>query len=303
MRISGAPLRDAALVTGRVSARDEPGVLCHLGLRGRVEGVVISVPRLPEHLLTDQEGALAAMVAAADLAVADLAGPVDAIGLGSLLAVVAGRGVSLGQQLSTPVTTGAAATSWAAVRNTLDWLQGRDEPVVVLGFRSVVGQAVAAELARQGVRVIAGGSGKALERKARRLGVPLLPEDEAASQARLVLGCATTGGTLDPACLRPGTTLLDVALPPTLKGPAPHVEVFAAEAVALPEGWTRGFWGRLYHVFSGYGLGSVYACLLEPMVMALGGRREPYAQGRAVHLEDFARDAEALGLRPRLSRH
>lgn len=300
MRVSGAPLGDASLITGRASARDTPGLVCRLGVRNGAEGQVITVPRLPEHLLTDQEAALEAMVEAVRYA-----GPVEAVGLGSLLAVVAGRGVSLAERVSVPVTTGAAATSWAAVHNALDLLQGRDQPVVVLGFSSVVGQQVARALSEAGVRVIAGGSGKALARKASRLGVPLVPEADAAGQAELVLGCATTGGTLDPRALRPGATLLDVALPPTLKpGPRPEgVQVLAGEAVELPTGWTRGIWGRLYHVFSGYGLNAVYACLLEPMVMAVHKRKQPFALGRKVDLPGFTAAAADLGLRPRLARH
>ena len=300
MRVSGAPLHDAALITGRVSARDAPGELCRLGVKGRVDGQVISVPRLPEHLLTDQEAALDAMERAVDFA-----GPVDAVGLGSLLAVVAGRGASLAERVSVPVTTGAAATSWAAVRNALDLLDGRDQPVAVLGFSSVVGLQVAGALREHGVTVVAGGSGKALARKASKIGVELMDERTAAGSADLVLGCATTGGTLEASALRAGATLLDVALPPTLKpGPRPRgVRVFAGEAVELPAGWTRGVWGRLYHVFSGYGLRSVYACLLEPMVMALQGRREPYALGRRVDLRGFTEAAQELGLKPRLARH
>jgi len=298
MRISGVPLLDSALVTGRVSARQTPGRICRVGIRDRVEGEVISVPRLPEHLLTDQEGALQGMVDAVELA-----GPVAAVGLGSLLAVVAGRGTSLAEEVSVPVTTGAAATAWAAVRNTLDLLGERDQPVTVLGFRSMVGQAVAGALAEEGVTVIAGGTGAALKRKAATLGIALHPEEQAAGEADLVLGCATTGNTLEAKHLRAQATVLDVALPSTLKsGPRPPgVRVFAAEAVELPEGWTRGFWGRLYHVFSGYGYSGVFACLLEPMVMALNDRVEPYALGRRVDLSAFTADADELELRPRLT--
>ena len=155
MRVSGVPLLDSALVTGRVSAREAPGRLCRVGIRGKVEGEVISLPRLPEHLLTDQDAALQGMVDAVELA-----GPVAAVGLGSLLAVVAGRGTSLAEQVSVPVTTGAAATAWAAVSNTLSLLGERDQPVSVLGFRSMVGQVVAGALAERGIRVIAGGTGE-----------------------------------------------------------------------------------------------------------------------------------------------
>ena len=266
------------------------------------EGVVVTIPRTPDVLLEDQVGALRAMIEAAHVA-----GPVDAVGLGSLLAVVAGRGASLQEHLDVPVTTGGAATTWCAVENTLRVCGERGvDRVAVLGFAGAVGQAVAQLLVEAGLDVRVAGRGKALERKAAKLGVPLARAEEAVRGAPVVVGAATTGGTLDPGALDGGTVLLDVALPPTLTpGLRPAgVEVLAAEAMELPPGWRKGFWGRLYHWVSGYGQDQVYACLLEPMVLAVTGRTTPFAQGRRVRADDvraFGHAARGLGLRPRLS--
>lgn len=300
--IVGFRLADAEMALGG-RGQGRPGRICRLGIRGVVEGEVLSVPLTPEELLADQERALAGMVAA--IQAADPAP--DAVGLGSLLAVVAGRGEALAEAVPMPVTTGAAATTWAALGNTLEVLRRRGERrVVVLGFGSTVGEALVELLGRQGLEVVAGGAGRALERRAAKLGVRLLPEEEAAGQAAVVVGAATTGGTLEPARLRPGAVLLDVALPPTLRpGPLPPgVRVLAAEAVALPPRWMRGFWGRFYHVISGYGPRQLYACLAEPMLMAVSGRREPFALGRRVApeaVEELGHQAAALGLHPRLA--
>ena len=74
-----------------------------------VEGVVMGVPMLPEELLADQELALRAMERAVQVAA-----PVQFVGLGSVLSVVAGRGSALQEACGLPVTTGNAATAWAA---------------------------------------------------------------------------------------------------------------------------------------------------------------------------------------------
>ncbi len=114
-----------------------------------------------------------------------------------------------------------------------------------------------------------------------------------------------TGGTLDPAVLEPGAVVVDVAIPGTLRGRRRDVRVYAGEAVALPPGWDRGGWGHLFHLLAGYGPWQVFACLVEPLVLAVEGRRRPYALGRRVEPEDvraFGRAAEALGFRPRLAR-
>jgi len=284
----------------------EPGVICNLSIDGKAEGVVVSVPLLPEPLLTDQQAALEGMVRAVEVARQALGG-LDAVGLGSLLAVVAGRGAALAERVDIPVTTGAAATTWAAVENAVAVLDVLGERrAAVLGFAGTVGQGVAAALSARGYDVVVGGSGKAMERQAKKLGVSLDSPEGAAGSARVVIGASTTGGILAPEALAPGTVLLDIALPPTLTpGKRPDgVTVLAGEAVALPEGWQKGFWGTIYHWLS-YGHSQAYACLMEPIVLSMVGRETPYAQGRRLKpgaLEDFGRDAATLGLRPRLAR-
>ncbi|MEC7946530.1 MAG: hypothetical protein VX265_03120, partial [Myxococcota bacterium] len=49
----------------------------------------------------------------------------------------------------------------------------------------------------------------------------------------------------------------------------------------------------------------VYACLIEPLVMAAQGRREPYSLGRQLDPDDvvrFGEAASAYGFAPRLAR-
>ena len=312
--------RAAALRTARpflgLARRPRPGPddarpLCHLRLETphqRIEGVIATVPMLPEELLGDQEGALRLMRAA----VARAGGAVGIVGLGSLLAVVAGRGRSLQQELWQPVTTGAAATAWAAAENAEAvaralgaWPQG---PIALLGHQGTVGAAIAALLQRDGARHLRVVARDAQARQALTEGLEPRPDPaEAVAGCPVVIGASTTGGILDPAALDPRAVLVDVAIPRTLSGPAPRgVRVLAGEALRPPEGYRRGGWGALYHLLAGYGPRHLFACLAEPMLMAAEGRTRPYAQGRRVALEDLLelrRLAPSWGFCPVLASH
>jgi len=301
-RVMGVRRADFRAAVGLPSPNLKAGELCRFGLGGSLEGCVVAVPLQPDQLLDDQGAAVDAM----EQAIA-LAGEVRAVGLGSLLAVVGQRGEHLAGRVDVPVTTGAAATAWAAAGNAGEVARALGiGTVAVLGFGGAVGEAVARLLVAQGLEVLAVGRGAAPKRRAEELGVDLLPVEDALRRTRVVVGAATTGGAVDPSLLQPETVLVDVALPSTLApGPLPKgVRVLAGEAMALPPRWERGFWGWLYHFISGYGPGQIYACLAEPMVMAAKARNRPYAQGRAVDPDDlaaFCRDAEELGLKPRLA--
>lgn len=240
---------------------DDCDILATLRFRG-IEGVIVGVPMLPAQLLADQEAALRSMHRAVQVA-----GPVGAVGLGSVLSVVAGRGTALQERCGLPVTTGNAATAWAAWKLTESIRGGR--PTAVVGGRGTVGRALV-EL----------------------LGAVADPQD--LREFPIVVGAHTTGGTVAPDRLAPGTTLIDVALPPTLSGPAgPGVEVVPGERLPLPKGWTRDAWGWVFHVVAGYGVDHVYACLLEPLVQLLEGREAAWQNGRALSADTVRAFGEA----------
>lgn len=276
------------------------GEVARVGLRNLVDGVVLDVPMTPEQMLADQGRALARM----ERVVRELqrTAPVQAVGLGSLCAVVAGRGSALAERVDVPITTGGAATAWSLLENTRSVLRARPGPVAIIGARSPVGRAVAALLSADGVPVVVDN-----KRAARGLSVEVAATpEEAAAACPVVVGAGPTGGTLDPGALQPDAVLVDVAIPATPSGRvAPGVRVFAGEAVSVPGSWTRGGWGRLYQVLAGYGPFQVYACLIEPLVMAAQGRKAPYALGRKLDPDDVARfgeAAQAYGFAPRLAR-
>jgi predicted amino acid dehydrogenase len=156
----------------------------------------------------------------------------------------------------------------------------------VLGGRGAVGRAVAEVLGEDG------------------LDVTLDPED--VHGFPVVVGAATTGGVLAPSALDPDATLVDVALPPTLAGRPPDtLRVYAGESLALPHDWRRDVWGHLFHVFAGYGHGSVYACLVEPLLALRSGRAKAFAQGRRVGsdaVRAFGAAAREAGFSPQVRR-
>jgi len=269
---------------------------------GDMEGDILSVPLGPEQMLTDQARAVARMERM--VRTWSQHRGYEAVGLGSLCAVVGGRGTALAERLDMPVTTGAAATAWALWRNVAAVADARgiSGPIAVVGSAGPVGQAVAALLADEGrlVRVDSrrGGKGIAVE-VCRDLA-------DTVADAPIVVGAGPTGGTLDPSLVAPDTVMIDVAIPATFRSPPPRsVEVLAGEAVAVPDTLTRGAWGALYQLLAGYGPWQLYACVIEPLVMVAEGRKEPFACGRKLSpatVRAFAESAERLGFRARLAR-
>ena len=248
---------------------DDVCVVARVGF-GEVEGLIAAIPMLPHELLADQERALVCMERAVQIAA-----PVGYVGLGSVLSVIAGRGKPLQERCGLPVTTGNAATAWAAWRVTEQVAEGR--PVAVIGSRGTVGKALVDLCSAT-------------------------PDPRELSRFSVLVGAHTTGGSVDPSEVAAGTTLVDVALPRTLGGrPRAGVRVVAGESVTLPPGWRRDGCVYAFHILAGYGHFSVYACLLEPLIGVMLGRSTPWAQGRNLPAEAvraFGVEAEKLGFRP-----
>ncbi len=268
---------------------------------GDLEGDILAVPLGPEQMLVDQARAVARMerVVRAWHARRNY----EAVGLGSLCAVVGGRGTALADRLSMPVTTGAAATAWALWKNVAAVADARGitGPIAVVGSSGPVGRVVAALLAEEGrhVRVDTRRGGKGLSVEVCR------DVADTVADAPLVVGAGPTGGTLDPKLVRPDVLMVDVAIPATFNAAPPRdAEVFAGEAVGVPASLKRGIWGGVYQTLAGYGPWQLYACVIEPLVLVAEGRTEPYALGRKLEpatVRAFGEAASALGFRARLA--
>jgi predicted amino acid dehydrogenase len=269
-------------------------------LPGKVEGVVLSISLDPAQMLADQDMCLRRMERAVRQ---ELMGEsVDVVGLGALCAVVGARGEALAERLSMPVTTGNAATAWALWQNARDLAAELPGPIAVIGAGSPVGNVLCALLAEEGLELQIDARRPPRGVAARSCASP----EEAARGCRLVIGCGPTGGTLDPAALRPGAVVLDVAIPGTVREPMPPgLRLLAGEALSMPPDYRRDIWGQLYHLLAGYGPWLAFACLIEPMVMAWQRRSRPFALGRRLEAGDvraFGEGAAQLGFAPRLAR-
>ncbi len=250
---------------------------------------VVAIPDLPEALVASQQRALDLQIAAARIAERSGA---RVIGLGSALAVVAGRGSALAEHTDLPVTTGQAATAWTCAA--LTRLVTGDGPVGILGFPGTVGEAVAAALACTH-RVHVDATTPAAARRAEALGARAGTAEEVLAESAVLVAARPTGPSLDPRDLRAGVTVIDLANPPTLApGPRPPgVVELAGETLAWPGAVRGGSWGGLWRFFAGYERGSAYACLAEPIAAAALGTAG-WSAGRRLAPEAVSACGEAL---------
>lgn len=290
-RLLGVRLADRDLLRGRPS--DRVAEIARLDVatrRGEVRVHVVAVPDLPDALVASQQRALDLQLAAARIA--ERAGA-RVIGLGSALAVVAGRGSALADRTPLPVTTGQAATAWTCAA--LTRLVAADVPIGILGFAGTVGEAVAAALASTH-RVHVDATTPAAVRRAHALGARVGTPDEVLASSAVLVAARPTGPSLDPRALPAGVTVIDLANPPTLApGPRPPgVVELAGETLGWPGAVRGGTWGGLWRFFAGYEHGSAYACLAEPIAAAALGT-SGWSGGRRLTPEAVSACGEALG--------
>ncbi len=290
------------LAIGRSAGIEAVGHIGEIQLLNDTIGHIIALPGLPEDLASDQQRTLAHLISAARMA--ETAGA-KVIGLGSALAVVAGRGEALAEHIALPVTTGHASTAWTCAQITQSAYQKSSEPrgpIGILGFRGTVGDAVAQMLSRE-APVWADARGPADVRRAEQLGVRPVELSELLRTCRWIVGASTTGPLLSASQLRPGTHLIDLALPPTVRDAAPHIRVSAGEALFAPGLRSRSPWTALWLRFANYGKDCVFACLAEPAAMSLLGEND-WSRGRRLTRSQVERAGHALtelGFSPRVS--
>ena len=190
------------------------------------------------------------------------------IGLGNALGIIAGRGTALAKTTPVSVTTGHAATAWTATQITLMAHKKRaknNEPVGLFGIKGTVGHAVAQGLIAQGVTVIVNATGRT-KTMAEALGCTVTSHEDLLSRCALLVGAATNGAVLAAHDIVQPTTIVDLALPPTIgRGPTQHsVKTVPGERLRLSGKITASFWGHLWLLFANYGSGCVFACFAEP---------------------------------------
>lgn len=271
----------------------------------RCEGRIIGLPCLPSLLLEEQEAAVRLMHTAA----MQYGVGCELIGLGALCAIVGSRGEALAARLPKPVTTGNSLTCWASAETVCrlwDALQHspRFTPrVLLVGFPGTMAEGLLQVLARRGLplEIVHPQLPRRQERQLAalegELGISIrrwTDLNEALQRKGIVVGAGSLGGELVGADLRPGTVVVDVAQPLDTSPAQRRREdliVVEGELVSLPGAYGRSVLTHLYNHIVGQGDGRVFACLAEPMILALEGRAEGWSLGRTL---DPAR-VEALG--------
>lgn len=307
-RLLGVRAADVGLLMGRAPLWQGAIEVAHLrtstAQRQAVEGWLMAVPSLPETLIEAQDDAVRDLCAAVR-ACADRGARV--VGLGALTALVGAHGRALEAVAAVPVTSGTALTSWAAVEtlrlSDARGLRAPHAPVALLGLPGPAALGITRLLVSQGYTVdaIVPSPPRALERQLDALNaqgpgvVQLGPCPYAALQAgRLLIAASTTGGRLSYARLPQGAVVIDVAEPVDVLYDVPHREdvlILDGELIDLP-GPLSGSqpWTWVYERVTGQ-RGALFACFVEPMIVAAAGEMSLAGVGRDVPLNRI----QALG--------
>lgn len=265
-------------------------------------GRIVGLPSLPQVLLEHQDEAVRLMATAA----MQYGVGCPLVGLGALCAIVGLRGEALAGRIPKPVTTGNSLTCWASAETVCKLhaeatrRAGFAERVLIVGFPGTMAEALCEVLARRGlpVAIYHDSFPKRLERTLAgieaRAGASIgrhTDLDAALEPGGIVVGASSLGGELAGASLRPGTVVVDVAQPLDTSAEQrgrPDLLVVEGELVEMPRAagsqW-RGALTSAYNTVVGQGAQRVFACLAEPMVLSMEGRRESFSLGKRIDAE------------------
>lgn len=296
-RLYGLRALNPRLMRGK-RASAGPQILARLALKNpfgmRAEGLLVGVPWLPEELITDQEGGVAAVIDAVQLCVEHGA---DVVGLGAVAAVIGGQGKAVAAAVDVPITTGNGFTAWAAI-STLEVLRRQGlprAPIGLLGPPGPVAHAVLAACVEAGeqVRVVSEHPPKPLMRRLAKLTATgpgtaeIVPHvDNILMAGQLLITASSTGGRLAASELPTGSLVIDVAEPRDVKRDRRRDDILIldGEYVRLPRWLRGGIWQSLYGTVTGQQR-HIFACYAEPMLFGLAERTDLCSVGRTIPAE------------------
>lgn len=251
------------------------------------EGRLYEIPLDAEEILADPVQAMEHVVEATRLAAEWGA---EVVGLGSMTGVIGGQGTYLAERAPIAVTTGNSLTVFAALQN-LEHVCAEADLDLRHATVAVIG--VPGSIAAAAARLLAGRCGKLLlvarrptaraEELAAELGAKLAFDIPAAiARSTVVLSATSTGNCIDQHLLRPGSVVVDVAVPTDVRGSAAlrnDVLFITGGLSRVPESMP------LDSMFLGFHHGMIPSCLGETMVLALEHRSECYSLGRNLDAE------------------
>jgi putrescine aminotransferase len=255
------------------------------------EGRLYEIPMDAEEILADPVRAME-MVAEATQMAADWGA--ELVGLGSMTGVIGGQGTYLAEHAPISVTTGNSLTVYAALQNLQHVcaeanVDLRQETVAVVGVPGSIAAAAAKLLAGQcgQLLIVARRPTPRAEELAAELGAKLLFDiPEAVAKSLVVLSATSTGNCIDQHLLRPGSVVVDVAVPTDVRGSAAlrdDVLFITGGLSRVPESMP------LDSMFLGFHHGMIPSCLGETMLLALEQRPESYSLGRNLDIAKITR--------------
>ncbi len=254
-----------------------------VSIRGaKIDGRLYEIPMDAYEILDDPTRAMEYMEEAVDMA-ADWGARI--VGLGSMTGIVGGQGAYLAERAPVPVTTGNSLTVYAALENLYHAcsevdIDLADETVAVVGIPGSIGAAAAKLLAEKckSVVLVARRPSARAQRLAEELGAELLLDiPQALQKARVVFTATSSGDCIDQKDLRPGSIVVDVAVPTDVKGikaERDDVLLLSGGLARVPDSMALDSTYLWFHQ------GMIPSCMGETTVLALEDRMECFSLGR-----------------------
>lgn len=261
-----------------------------------LEGWLIGLPLTPQILLeSPYEWVLQRLEQAGRLA--ETLGA-EILGLGAFTKIAGDRGVTLARRLRIPVTTGNSYTTASAVNVTLQAARqmGGDiarAEVAIIGATGSIGRAACHVLGSRvaAMTVVARRRGPLevlkAELESRFPGLKVRIQSDIAAAVRaadiVIAVSSAPEAIVDPADLKPGAVITDVARPRNLSRLVSEVR---RDVLVIDGGVIRVPGDRADLGFDfGFPPQMVEACMAETMALALDGRLEPFTLGPEVQVE------------------
>ncbi len=284
---------------GRVRVVDElPGLISATG--AKCEGRLYEIPMDAYAILDDTDAAMKCIEEAVRHA-SEWGAKI--VGLGSMTGIVGGQGTYLDERAPVAVTTGNSLTVYAAVENLAHacfeaGLDLAEETIVVVGVPGSIATAAARLLAKRcrSLILVARRQSTRATRIADQLDAELLFDiPEGLRRASMVFSATSSGSCIEQGWLRPGSLVVDVAVPTDVQGVAAERE----DVLLLTGGLSKV--PRTMSMDSTYlwfHHGMVPSCLAETCVLGLEERAESYSLGRELapeRIEEIGRLARMHG--------
>jgi predicted amino acid dehydrogenase/ribosome-associated toxin RatA of RatAB toxin-antitoxin module len=267
------------------------GVRSPLGVE--VIADMILVPLMPEQILTlDEPFVLDKFLEAGRLAERYGA---RLLGLGAYAASVGRKGVYLAKRLRIPVTTGSSYTIAMVIEAIVEackavGIELKEATVAVVGATGTIGRICTQLMAREaGHLLLVARNRQRLEDLVQLLAdegaataASIVDLDAAAANADVIITATNTPAALiDVTKLRPGAIVCDVSRP---RNVSEENALLRPDVLVLDGGVVKPPGEVDFHFSFGIAPGLAYACMAEPMILAMEGRYESFSLGGDIDL-------------------